>query len=802
MPVTKARVDEGEIREVDPTTGEAVTVKRIDEEPQPLPPAEDSSELREAQVDGPITTDSQLPTDVTDDEIDPEPEEELIEVKQDRIDDPPADDGSGDESIGLKDRKDDDLLEDGTGERDLELKKKRQLQEDGDPPPDGGRIKKKRDPEVNGEFEPPDEGDDPPDDKYRVDRDPLKIDGDRTDTWKIRNLWILPPNIEDELDYAVEGRYTYKMLRPNQLIYKSNVNPENQAILSSNSSDVLFIRAIHSDYGSGTWPTNSEIVWSNLVSDSSTTTTTAVYELVRGYLYRPSFGASAAQFWNDYVDGANNGYVESRSTSAIPPCLPTLPKALSGVRLAVFNRSLFKDSIVPGTFQMLIKPSGKTSSMSAQGVEVSNETETSVNWLGVTGDTSGSLSETATAGTASMFTFMTTVKFNRSGPRYQTLFHRPIGNKSLSSWGQTIVSKKYGNLYPPPTLASIGDTVAGLTGIVVFETTDTVVLPETITAAADGAFQVVNSGSGNLYYGISADRDWVKFIWPEVLYDIFPSSLDSWSGENGRPIVQLDNGRVRWATTGGAWAGNGHAVLSWAGDGASTALSMWYELSSSSNPLIQEGASNLMVKFDVCRDQTLGTSDSGGTSYNILKVQLRRDMPTVSASNPQAFNTFALDYHSRMSSSAYVAMRGGAATAALSAVELPMRFHCRPDQTFVADQGHIKIGFFNWAGSDIPEPSNADYHIGNLRIGYQPGTLTGSATSTPISAYVDSSVTAFTPDKTWQTREPNANVTNREWNANIVVYNNHPWLRSPSLPLTVPVKLTAKTRKTRTASIL
>lgn len=216
----------------------------------------------------------------------------------------------------------------------------------------------------------------------------------------------------------------FKSVTVNDLNYSEVNNFSNVYIYNSSvlSSDVAFIRSVQKDFGSLNFPASSVFTYKGSLSSTATGSSSALYELLRGYLYRD----------DSLTSNTSISSVVSSKTSG---------NALTGFRLIMFNKSIIADNIKPTSFRMSVTPVNNLTSNSV-GLNLDNSTITDLNTTGlysaITND--GSLSGSTTGGLATLsalneFTVMMKVKPAVGGAPIQTLFHRRVGDKSLSSIG-------------------------------------------------------------------------------------------------------------------------------------------------------------------------------------------------------------------------------------------------------------------------------------------------------------------------------------------------------------------------------
>jgi hypothetical protein len=293
--------------------------------------------------------------------------------------------------------------------------------------------------------------------------------------------------LEDNLRALTSDPYTkqYKVLPITSVAVSEVTSTANVSIINTDtlSSNVCFARAIHKSYGTTNLPANATFTYKGNLTVSPTGSVSALYELIRGYLYRVSDSG-----WHGYLSGAASSYIISQSTTANPPCLLPIINAsnisahigsvsafgaITGVRFVMFDNNIKLDRIKPTSFRMSVTPVDKTLS-TAYGLVFSNssitDNVTTGYYASVTGMESltGSLSS-GSSGTLTAFTIRIRCKPENLGSSIQTLFHRRVADKSLSSLGageatginNKIVMYHYGNLNPVNLEISVSSVSAG-----------------------------------------------------------------------------------------------------------------------------------------------------------------------------------------------------------------------------------------------------------------------------------------------------------------------------------------------------
>ena len=295
----------------------------------------------------------------------------------------------------------------------------------------------------------------------------------------------------------------------NKIVTISSANEKQEFVdeNSSSSANVIFAQAIQKSYGTVNLPTSSVVTYTNLLKSTSSATVTSLYEHVRGYLYRDNLN------WPGYITGSNSSYVISKTTLTNPPCINNIG-GLSGIRMIVFNKPVFKDSIKPSTLRININPINTTFNVD-KGLTFNNSVVSdsdSGNYGSVTGKAglSGSLSAGISAKAITGFTIAIKFKPANSGPTNQVLLHRRIADEALTSLNYTlaspginnaIVSQKYSDLNP---LSAVTTIVAGSTAW-----NQDYPAPLT-TSPSSVSISITNAGGGQLFWAVSSQTNWIS----------------------------------------------------------------------------------------------------------------------------------------------------------------------------------------------------------------------------------------------------------------------------------------------------
>ena len=238
----------------------------------------------------------------------------------------------------------------------------------------------------------------------------------------------------------------YKVLNIND-VNQTEVNNYSTVLIYNTSnltSGVSFIRSIQKNYGTSNLPASSLFTYKGTLTSTATGSTTALYELLRGYLYRDDSNTSSPTI---------SSIINSKTSN----------NSITGFRLIMLDKNIVADNIKPTSFRMSITPIN-INNPTPIGLNFGN---TSINDNGTTGvyasiTNDGSLSGSLTGGVSSTsalheFTVLMKIKPTIGGAPTQTLFHRRLGDKSLTSIGfnqsnnandNKIVMYKYSDLNP------------------------------------------------------------------------------------------------------------------------------------------------------------------------------------------------------------------------------------------------------------------------------------------------------------------------------------------------------------------
>ncbi len=312
---------------------------------------------------------------------------------------------------------------------------------------------------------------------------------------------ILPEEIKNEINEINSGKIKLFRINQNSINSISYVREKNIFIdqNSSLSANVFFLKGIKNSYSTINLAGSSVQTFSNLISGSSSTTLSSLYEHIRSYVYRPLN-------WNTYINSSHGPYIVSNSTTGLPT-LPSIPGALTGIRVIGINKKLFKDYIKPNTLRIKILPINKN--FVQKGLKFSNETlnnSDSGQYASITGmaGLSGSLSSGISGKVVTGFTIGIRFKPSNSGPTNQTLFHRRIADFSLSAinyknlTNSSVITDRYINLNP---LSAVVDKTS-VNQVFSFSQWNSI----SVSALTSLVFNITNKGGGQLKWSISANN--------------------------------------------------------------------------------------------------------------------------------------------------------------------------------------------------------------------------------------------------------------------------------------------------------
>ena len=289
----------------------------------------------------------------------------------------------------------------------------------------------------------------------------------------------------DLLPLVNPAKIDFKQLSSTAVHFSQISNTSSVYITNTNTltSNISFVKSIQYNFGSTKLPASSTFTYNGYITSTATGSVTALYELLRGYLYRND---------GNTANPTISSVIQSRTSTS----------ALTGFRLLMLSHSLKADNIIPGSFKMSMTPVN-ISQPSPQALSFPNsgvtDNTTTGAFAAVSNDDglSGSLSATLSA-----FTILIKMRTGSGGAPLQTLFHRRVADKSLSAIGaltsidSRISMWKYGDLIP---LSSSTAIVYGAL------TWNYLQPPIVISSLSTAVIQLTNIGGGNLYWAASAN---------------------------------------------------------------------------------------------------------------------------------------------------------------------------------------------------------------------------------------------------------------------------------------------------------
>lgn len=270
----------------------------------------------------------------------------------------------------------------------------------------------------------------------------------------------------------------------------------------SSSGNLFFFKGIKDTYSTINLAGSGIVTYTNKLSDSSSSTISSIYEHIRGYVYR-------SPDWPSYISSSRSAFIISNSTTGYP-CLPSLCGALTGIRTIFFNKKLINDFIKPNTVKISVTPVNV--SINYRGLNFNNSninSSSSGQYASVTGQQglSGSLSSGISGKAVTGFTIGIRFKPINSGSENQTLLHRRIGDKSLTSLNyvlgsgnginSNIITEKYIDLNPLSAITNITSKT------LIFTYEVWTVSPEPLTSVI---INLTNKGGGQLNWSVSAQN--------------------------------------------------------------------------------------------------------------------------------------------------------------------------------------------------------------------------------------------------------------------------------------------------------
>ncbi len=331
----------------------------------------------------------------------------------------------------------------------------------------------------------------------------------------------------------------YKLLKSDDIKF-SGVSQHNPIYVNDTNtltSQVAFARGIHKDYGSSEYPASALFYYLGKIKDTATGSATALYEFVRGFLYRDDSDPSVSSI---------TSIIQSKTSAS----------ALTGFRMIMFDKNLRDDKIRPTSFRLSISPY-KTTSTKPSALFLSNsaitDNATTGSFAQISGRDSltGSLMTGVAGSVLSGFTVRMKVKLRPSGPPVQTLFHRRLGDFSLSaldhtlnqfgqSFDNSIVLWKYGSMNSLFTYNLINTINFG--NVTTYDWNNTAGYKNSFTASFQDPYNV---GGGQVFYSLSTNTT-SPIQWLSLCSSITSNvikSINNWI-VNGSTITAYVNNSV------------------------------------------------------------------------------------------------------------------------------------------------------------------------------------------------------------------------------------------------------------------
>ncbi len=313
---------------------------------------------------------------------------------------------------------------------------------------------------------------------------------------------LLPPKIIKENEDLKNNKVVIEKIK-SENFSKISTTIERDVYVDNNSSataNIFFFKGIKNTYSSSDLAASSIVTFSNFLNITSSSTISSIYEHIRSYVYRPLN-------WQTYIASNRGPYITSSSTTGLPT-LPSISGALTGIRTIVFNKKIVNDSIKRNTLRIAISPVNVN--LFFRGLNFSNNTGTnssSGQYASITGQQglSGSLSSGILGKAVTAFTIGIRFKPKNAGPENQTLLHRRIADKSLSSLNyavtpgvnSSIITTKYIDLNPLSAVTNFTEKIQTFT----FNQWNTSSEPLTSIVV-----NLTNKGGGQLFWSASAQN--------------------------------------------------------------------------------------------------------------------------------------------------------------------------------------------------------------------------------------------------------------------------------------------------------
>jgi hypothetical protein len=603
----------------------------------------------------------------------------------------------------------------------------------------------------------------------------------------------LPQAVIDELISIRDAHAVhFKRVDPTDSVQLETSDSTVKSIGESISSTVFITSPIKAGYSTGSLNGGSKVTYTNFGNVSSTTVLSAIYEHVRGYLWR-DFSSSADILWNAYLasTAGTNGLVVSKSSG----------NGLTAFRAFILNRDAYGDAIMPGTLRIDIQPTN-VNFVGKIGLDFGNDDQsdsTSGDWAAVTGmaGLTGSLLNRGVSSncfsnaismnqkTVSAFTIAMRVKFINGGPDHQTLLHRRVGNPSLSALGnnfsagsgvnQAVVTNRYSDFNSMSATVTPQNTsffLAAGYGMSI----------QQITGGTSAIFSITNDGGGRLYWKTTdtTQNDFYKGcirFSPWYAWNYNPGFVAGIGTNNGLTGWVRSDGSVYDSSTGAAFshgATGGYAnrfdalgitsymsIIPGGGD-----QYLYHRISAASTKnsygvhtpafAVENGCDRLIIHFDATVSGDLAGSSVLSTAIIATNTLAGADAPnSISAVAISSYSSFFTDGSS------------------VSAISLTCELKNGVDRKL--DHSGIDL----WFKIGSTRTSGMFYAVDNFQCEYVPATIYGignrNSTTATLTAYIDSSITAGILNP--------GNLSPQQVEVDFSIIDNHPWISCPNFPI-------------------
>jgi len=220
---------------------------------------------------------------------------------------------------------------------------------------------------------------------------------------------------------SINNPIEYKILSSTSEQY-SEVGQINKVYINDTNvltSLVAFIRGVQKDFATGSYPANALFYYSGDFRPVATGSATALYELLRGYLYRND---------DDMTVHTITSVIQSKTSTS----------ALTGFRMLMFDKSIKADMIKPNSFRLSIAPYSTTvpkptALFLSNSAIIDNVTTGSYAQIAGINSLLGSLSTGVVGSVLTGFTVRMKIRPRPSGSNIQTLFHRRVADYAMSA---------------------------------------------------------------------------------------------------------------------------------------------------------------------------------------------------------------------------------------------------------------------------------------------------------------------------------------------------------------------------------